>query len=84
MAVINNPDRAIRSSTGGSGPVSQLTQVPLRTFVNPLQFNAPNTSRWAYSGPFLAPRRTPNEGRQALHPLPQPAVGSDRFGTLLG
>ena len=49
-------------------------RVPLRTLVNPLQFNAPTLHFgpvpaplvWACPALDFAPRRTPTEGRQAL------------------
>src|SRR5258707_5013395 len=75
MAVTDNPDRAVRSSTGETRPVLWHSHGKPEPGP-PRSCNAtPHASLWAYSGPYLAPRRTPDRGQTSPHPLPQPAVG---------
>jgi len=74
----------IRSSTGEPGLFSlTLPGCPKRAF-QVMHFNAPTLAKLGLFRPVFSRPRSPVLGRQARHPLPQPAVRSGRFGTHLG
>lgn len=62
----NNPDRAIRSSTGKTRPVLWHSQGNPNRAAEVMQFNAPTLHFGPIPARFWRPEEPPTEGRQAL------------------